>query len=1006
MAAKEYEIAFKIAGRLEGGFQQSFKAAGKAVSDMGLDLGKLNQKAAQVDKLVRLKKEVGQSARAYTQAKQKVGELGRAISQTSNPTKAQVAEFNKAKTAVTKAKEALEKKRSTLKSYEQAVGSTDDDLQTLIKRQKELADATDKARAAQERMSKINSKLGKVQGAQDKLSSMKSSSAGALAGIGAGVAATLGVPVKEAMAMEDAMAEVKKVVDFDTPDGLTNLQQQLEDMSLRIPMSADGLAQIAAAAGQSGIAAKDLATFTEQAAKMGVAFDISAEEAGTMMAKWQSGMGLTQKQTFELADATNALSNSNAASASQIGEVLQRYGALGKVAGLSEKQTAAFAASVVASGAESEVAATGIKAFMRALGKGGSMSKSQADAFEKVGLDPAKLQKQLQKDAPKTIISTLDAIKKNVPKEKWNEYLSAMFGEEAAVAVGPMMQNLDSLKNNFKLVGDSASYSGSMLAEFKSRSATTSNALTLMKNAAMYAARAVGAPLLEPIRSLSTEFVSIAQKAANWIKQNQDLVMSIMKGAGAVVGAVSAFHALRLAFAFLASPILSVYKGYLNVKKAIEWCRNSTMLQTAATKAAALAQRAWSAAVNVGKFIAQKAVLLANKAAVLGHTIAVKAAALAQKAWNGAVNVAKFVAQKAALLANKAAVLGHTIAVKAAALAQRAWSAAVNVGKFIAQKAALIATKAATVAHTVAMRAAAVAQRLWSASISVAKLIAQKVALVASKVAMLAWSAACKVAAVAQKALSAAIGFMSSPIGIAIVAITALIAIGIALYRNWDKVKAKCVELWQAFASKFPGIASIVQGAFNLMKPVINGLKTMLGGIIDFICGVFTGNWRRAWEGIKDIFGGAWEALKGLAQAPLRAVIGLVNKAIGALNGLNIKIPDWVPGKYGGKTFSLNIPTIPGLAEGGIVTQPTLAMIGEGRESEAVLPLSKLDSMMSPRGEKGGAVTVNYSPVINIGGGSAEGVYEQAGKALDESLAAFERKYERMLNQRRRCSYA
>lgn len=70
-------------------------------------------------------------------------------------------------------------------------------------------------------------------------------------------------------------------------------------------------------------------------------------------------------------------------------------------------------------------------------------------------------------------------------------------------------------------------------------------------------------------------------------------------------------------------------------------------------------------------------------------------------------------------------------------------------------------------------------------------------------------------------------------------------------------------------------------------------------------------------------------------------MIKVANFAIGGLNKINIKIPDWVP-KLGGKSFGINIPNIPMLAEGGIVTKPTLAMVGEGNESEAVLPLSKL----------------------------------------------------------------
>ena len=110
---------------------------------------------------------------------------------------------------------------------------------------------------------------------------------------------------------------------------------------------------------------------------------------------------------------------------------------------------------------------------------------------------------------------------------------------------------------------------------------------------------------------------------------------------------------------------------------------------------------------------------------------------------------------------------------------------------------------------------------------------------------------------------------------------------------------------------------------------------------------VFSANWRQAWEGVKTIFSGVFRSLVGIAAAPLNAIISAINTVIGGLNSLHVSIPKWVP-KYGGQTFSLHIPTIPNvaLAEGGIATAPTTALIGEGGEPEAVIPLSKLSSML------------------------------------------------------------
>lgn len=112
---------------------------------------------------------------------------------------------------------------------------------------------------------------------------------------------------------------------------------------------------------------------------------------------------------------------------------------------------------------------------------------------------------------------------------------------------------------------------------------------------------------------------------------------------------------------------------------------------------------------------------------------------------------------------------------------------------------------------------------------------------------------------------------------------------------------------------------SIVKGAIanavNSIIAIISGVMTVFDGIITFISGVFTGNWRKAWEGVKTIFGGVFDTLAALCKAPINAVISLINSAIAGINKLGLTIPDWVP-VIGGKSFSINIPTIPMLYKG------------------------------------------------------------------------------------------
>ena len=172
-----------------------------------------------------------------------------------------------------------------------------------------------------------------------------------VAATGMAMVGSIAYPVKQAMDFESAMADVRKVVDFDTPEQFKQMGDDITELSTKIPMTREQIAQIVAAGGQSGIERENLMAFAEAASKMGIAFDISAEEAGNSMAKWRTGMKLTHKEVVELADQVNYLSNNTAASASDISRTITRVGALAKTAGLADGEIAALAASMIGAGA-------------------------------------------------------------------------------------------------------------------------------------------------------------------------------------------------------------------------------------------------------------------------------------------------------------------------------------------------------------------------------------------------------------------------------------------------------------------------------------------------------------------------------------------------------------------------------------------------------------------------------------------------------------------------------
>ncbi len=203
-------------------------------------------------------------------------------------------------------------------------------------------------------------------------------------------------------------------------------------------------------------------------------------------------------------------------------------------------------------------------------------------------------------------------------------------------------------------------------------------------------------------------------------------------------------------------------------------------------------------------------------------------------------------------------------------------------------------------------------------------------------------------------------------------------------------------EIWQAWKPTIEKIGEILVGIWNTclkpfvnwlgstfiqafrnignyIKPILDSLKTMFGGLVDFIVGVFTGNWQKAWQGVQNIFKGIFNGLEAIAKKPINYIIKAVNSMIKGLN--KIKLPDWVPG-LGGK--GINIPTIPMLAKGGIIDSPTIAMVGEAGK-EAVMPLenntgwitdlaSKVADRMPRSGGSGNDNSISGDLILQIDG--------------------------------------
>lgn len=217
-----------------------------------------------------------------------------------------------------------------------------------------------------------------------------------------------------------------------------------------------------------------------------------------------------------------------------------------------------------------------------------------------------------------------------------------------------------------------------------------------------------------------------------------------------------------------------------------------------------------------------------------------------------------------------------------------------------------------------------------------------------------------------------------------------------------------------------PAVLAAFNVAFEAISGILENIKGIFDGLIEFVTGVFTGNWSQAWEGVKQIFGNAFEALVTLCKTPINAVIALINKAISGINGLGLTIPDWVP-VVGGKSFSINIPTIPMLAKGGFTNGPSIA--GEaGREAvisfDSAVRAQNLNTwakagellgvepmelqQIDTSGAMGEGGNMTFAPQITIQGNADDSTVDNL---MSQMRSMFEEWYEQRQKQQYRTAY-
>lgn len=834
MALKQYEIAFKLAAKMSGDFPKSFKNASDAVEKLGDHMQSLNSDSRKIAGLVAARKAVAESSKEYGQARRKVAELGKAMSQTSQPAKELVQSFNLAKLALDKAKTSLQKNRTALRELDAEAGTASVSLAGLVKRQKDLEQATEAAYKAQQKAAKLQPWVDLAQKGQDGLNKALDFSNSVNAGIvkigGAANATALvagGAWAKVGADYQAAMARVQA-----STGASAEQMKQIEEAARAVFSSGMGESFDEVARAMStikqvgGLDGKDLESATKNAMALGKTFDMDVNETARATSALMKNFGIDGQKAFDLiAYAAQNGANKNGDLLDTFNEYAVQYQALGFTA----EQFAAHLVKGAEDGAFSiDKVGDAIKEFNIRAKDG---SKSSMEAFAALGLNGQKATQMFAAGGQSAQVAFAEVVK------RLSEMEDPVARNAAGVALfGTQFEDLEvKALEGFKAIQGS---------------------LPQIEGTMQQVSRAISSDLGSQLRIVSRSFMDLLLPATD--SAAKAITEQMPKISKALAALAPQIEALSQAFT-KALPVIT------------QWFNKSL-----------------SGAMSFVSFVLENFNAIATAVAYAGSAFLI---------FRGVFQGLKVV---------------------------------VTVTKWVLMaRQAFIMYRVSAAAAVVASKATAVAMNLLS---------------------------------VAAKSLGAAMKFlMANPI---VLFLAGLVAAGVAVYKNWDELKAMAVSA-----------AQIISDA-----------------------------WSSAMTSIQGFFANTFDSLASIMKGPINTIIAMINSIVESINGMAFNVPDWVPA-IGGQKFGFELPKIPQLAEGGIATQPTLATIAEAGEAEAVIPLSKLSTMLQPMpaagGEgSGGGMTINFAPVIHVQGeAGVEGVNQAMGlslQKLEEMLARVQ------MNQRRK----
>ncbi len=1016
-AGKQFELLFQLTARLGPNFSQSFKNASKTMNALQNDLRSADQKLKDVSAYQKQQNAVAKSRARVNELQAEHERLTREIEETGQATPELTRKLQANEKALAKAKDAAASEEERLQELSETLREAGVNTDNLGQDTEELRKQYERLEQTQKKVQEITEK----QAANKQAISQTKAQLGGLIGTVAAVGtAFYAGPVKKAAEFQEQMSSVKAISNASAGD-MEKLSQKAKEMGAKTAFTATEAGKAMEYMAMAGWKTEDMLGGIDGIMNLASASGEDLGAVSDIVTDALTAFGLSASDAGHFSDVLAQASSNANTNVSMMGSTFQKVAPVAGALGYSVEDMSLGIGLMANASIKADVAGTSLKTALANMAK---PTKQQAAYMDKYGISLTKSDGTMKSFSE--VVENLRGSLGGLSEQEQIAAASAIFGKES---FSGMLAIVNASEQDFnKLTEAVYNCDGAAKKMAETKLDNLNGSITLAKSAFDALQVELGELLLPTLTEGIKKFTDIINVVTTFARENPQVIATVAKVAAGLVGLKAGGLIAKLGFLQVKGGILSVQKAFTMIKGLGITKYLSNMgggFGGILTKVAPLV----GVIAAVGGAIYYVSTHLEQVRGFIQKTFGDEGLAVFDKLWGIITQVGTaikdaFFTSGSGVLDTLKSVLPTIINTLQTGLlpilpmiADLFMQILPLIGQLVTAILPVLGELLSAVITVLASLIAEILPVIVQLISAILPLVLQIVQSVLPVFIQLVNTIVPILVQIIQAVLPVIIQLVQTLLPIIMQIVDAVLPVFISLLNTIVPIFQNIIQailpvLQQLLQALIPVIqlvaeifANVLGTALQSIANIVSSVMQVFQGLIDFITGVFTGNWSQAWEGIKSIFSGVFSGLGEIFKAPFKVIVSVINTVIRGLNKL--KVPDWVPGIGG---MGINIPEIPGFAKGTNRT-PSTFIAGEngpelitdaanrkvftaaqtGQIFNNMAQAGNLNTANNVNATAGGAGTITIhvtnSPSVTVaGGGDTSGIKEQLQQYDEEFL--------------------